>query len=267
MSRPNRRKDEPRNADAPVLVVTGMKREAACVAAEGVLPICSGADVVKLRARLDALMQTEFSCVISFGLAGALDYALRPGDLMIADTVVGGARREIVDREGATFLERRNVTSAPGAPLRRAAHTQLSQMLAEGAATAGCKTVAGALVGVDQPAMDTTAKTHLRETMKAQAVDMESHLAIEFAEKRGLPFAVMRAISDPAARALPPLAANALTPEGDVDIIKVAREVIRAPQQIPGLIFAGLDSGAAFGALRRCGPLLRPLSRLVLADL
>ncbi len=238
-----RRRDAVRiNADAPILVITGMKKEAACVAGDGVVALCSGANVGTLGAMLDKLAGSEFSCVISFGLAGALDYSLRPGDVMVADTVIAGAARYMTN-------------------------PQLSDVLMEGAATAGCKAAPGAVVGVDSPAMDVAAKTQLRETSKAGAVDMESHLAAAFAQKRKLPFAVLRAISDPAARALPPLAANALTPQGDVDIMKVLRELIRAPDQLGGLILAGIDSRAAFSSLRRCGPLLRPLARLVLADL
>lgn len=229
-------------APGPILVVTGMKREAACVAGEGVLAICSGANVLKLRDDLDQLQEKRFAAVISFGLAGALDYSLRPGDVMVADTVVSGDDRHET-------------------------HGRLSEALAEGAAARGCKTVSGAIVGVDQPAMNRDAKTRLRESANAAAVDMESHLAAEFARDRRIPFAVVRAISDPAARALPPLAARALTPSGDVDGKIVARELIRAPHQIGGLVLAGLDSRAAFGSLGRCGPLLGPLLRLVLADL
>jgi hopanoid-associated phosphorylase len=229
-------------AQRPVLVVTGMKREAACVAGEGVVVLCSGANVVKLRADLDQLQETRFAAVVSFGLAGALDHALRPGDLVIADTVVSGDDRHET-------------------------HGRLSDALTEGAAAKGCKVLPGAIVGVDQPAMDRHAKIRLRDSANAAAVDMESHLAAGFARDRDIPFAVMRAISDPAHRALPPLAAMALTPDGDVDGKIVARELIRAPQQIGGLILAGLDSRAAFGSLGRCGPLLGPLLRLVLADL
>ncbi len=229
-------------APPPVLVLTGMKREAACVAGEGVVAICSGASVLRLRAELDRLQERRFSAIVSFGLAGGLDHALRPGDLVIADTVVSGDDRHKT-------------------------HGRLSDALAEGAAARGCRTIPGAIVGVDQPAMDRHAKTRLRERARAAAVDMESHLAAEFARERRIPFAVVRAISDPAARGLPPLAAKALTPEGDVCGKTVARELIRAPHQIGGLVLAGLDSRAAFGSLSRCGPLLGPLLRLVLADL
>ncbi|MCX7900523.1 MAG: hypothetical protein N2444_10685, partial [Methylocystis sp.] len=200
------------------------------------------ATLAQIRAALEKLGETEFSCVVSFGLAGALDYSLRPGDVVVADTIVDGATRY---RTQPLFAD----------------------LLAEGAATAGCKTGPGAIVGVDAPAMDVDAKRRLRETAQACAVDMESHVAAAFAEMHKFPFAVLRAVSDPAARALPPLAASALTDEGDVDLVKVARELIRAPRQIGGLILAGVESQAAFRSLRRCGPLIRPLARLALSEL
>ena len=229
-------------APGPVLVVTGMKREAACAMGEGVVVLCSGASVARLRVELDRLHGRRFSAIVSFGLAGGLDYALRPGDIVVADAVVSsGARHET--------------------------HGRLSGALTEAVAAAGCSAVAGAIVGVDEPAMDTMSKAWLRESSRAHAVDMESHLAAEYARDWKIPFVALRAISDPASRALPPLAAKALTPEGDVDGKIVARELLRAPRQIGELILAGLDSRAAFGSLGRCGPLLGPLARLMLADL
>lgn len=236
-----RKLSEPRIL-APILVVVGMKREAACAAGEGVETICSGADVARLSAALDELRERDFSAVISFGLAGGLHHRLRPGHVVVADEIVGG-------------------------DARRKTHARLSETLIEGVAAAGCKVEPGAIVGVDRPAMDAPAKAALRESAQAVAVDMESHLAEEFARRRKLPFVALRAISDPAARALPPLAAKALTPEGDIDAAGVAREIMREPHQLRGMIRAGLDSRAAFASLSRCGPLLGPLLRLVLADL
>ncbi|WP_363346554.1 phosphorylase [Methylocystis echinoides] len=239
----SRRREAARvSAPGPILVLTGMKREAACVAGEGVVAICSGANVPRLRTELHRLKERRFSAVVSFGLAGGLDHSLRRGDVVIADAVISGHERHET-------------------------HGRLSDAIAEGAAARGCRTIPGAVVGVDQPAMDRHAKKRLREQAQAAAVDMESHLAAEFARERRLPFAVVRAISDPAVRGLPPLAARALTPTGDVCKKTVARELIRAPRQIGGLVMAGLDSRAAFVSLGRCGPLLGPLLRLVLADL
>jgi hopanoid-associated phosphorylase len=237
-----RRKTAELSAVAPILVVVGMKREAACAAGEGVKTLCSGANVARLRQRLDALGEADFSAVVSFGLAGGLDYALRPGHVVVADAIVSG-------------------------DARRVTHSRLSSALMKGAAAAGCKVSPGAIIGVDEPAMDRAAKAALREGAQAVAVDMESHLAEEFARRRHIPFVALRAISDPASRALPPLVANALTPEGDIHALGVARELIRGPRQLGGMIRAGLDSRAAFVSLSRCGPLLGPLLRLMLAEL
>lgn len=237
-----RRRTADLSAVAPVLVIVGMKREAACAAGEGVTTLCSGANVARLRHQLDTLGENHFSAVVSFGLAGGLDYALRPGHVVVADAVVAGEAR-------------------------RDTHSRLSSVLMKGAAAAGCKVSPGAIVGVDAPAMHPAAKATLRESAQAVAVDMESHVAEEFACRRELPFVALRAISDPAARALPPLVAKALTPDGDIHALGVARELMRGPHQLGGMIRAGLDSRAAFVSLGRCGPLLGPLLRLMLADL
>lgn len=237
-----RRKTAELSALAPILVIVGMKREAVCAAGDGVTTLCSGANVGRLRQALDALGGTDFSAVVSFGLAGGLDFALRPGHVVVADAIVGG-------------------------DVRRDTHSRLSSVLMKGAAAAGCKVAPGTIIGVDQPAMHPAAKAALREGAQAVAVDMESHLAEAFARRRDIPFVALRAISDPAARALPPLVAKALTPEGDIHALGVARELIRGPHQLGGMIRAGLDSRAAFVSLSRCGPLLGPLLRLVLADL
>jgi hopanoid-associated phosphorylase len=229
-------------AAAPILVLTGLAREAVCVTGDGTTVLCSGADVAVLRAALARMQGVRFSCVVSFGLAGGLDHALRPGDALIGVEAVAGATRTATDE-------------------------RLSAVLAEGLASAGVKTSRGAVAGVDQPVMTVRAKAALRDATQAAAVDMESHIAAQYAAARGLPLAILRVVGDPASRALPPLAASAVRPDGGVDISRVLRELIREPAQIGDLIRAGLDARAAFSTLGRCGPLLGPLLRLVLADL
>jgi len=223
----------------PVLVVTGLAREAAALSAD-VVPLVSGADADALRRALTDNAKAPFSAVVSFGLAGGLDPSLSSGTMIVGSGVVAESER---------------FECAPA----------LVEVLVEGFSGAGARTRHGLVAGVEAPVMTAAAKAQLFRETGALAVDMESHLAAAFAKQRGLPFAVARVISDPARRALPPLAAKAVRPDGSIDVGLVLGEIAHEPRQLAGLITAGLDSGAAFGALRRCGPLLAPLLRLALS--
>jgi adenosylhomocysteine nucleosidase len=230
----------PVDASAPILVITGLAREAACLSGDGLEPLLSGADPTRLRAALQSRETAPYAFIVSFGLAGGLDPELSPGDFVLPETVVAGPARV--------------QTHARSLPLLREA--------LDGAAVFG-----GALAGADAPIMTLRDKASLRAATGAAAVDMESHIAGEFAARRGLPFLVMRVVSDPATRALPPLAAKAVTPEGGVDLGLVMRELARQPGQLADLVRAGADAGKAFASLRRGGPLIGPLLRLVLSGL
>ncbi len=236
------KKPAPRNSSAPILVVTGLSREAACLGGDGVTPLCSGADVGLLRAALLERAEAEFSAVVSFGLAGGLDPAPRPGDAVVGTMAVSGGERFET-------------------------HPALRKVLLDGFFGAGLKALEGAVAGVDAPVLTVAGKAALRAQSGAVAVDMESHIAGAFARRRGLPFAIVRAIGDPAARALPPLATRAIRPDGGVDVAGVLRQLAREPAQLGDLIRAGLDARAAFATLSRCGGLIGPLFRLVLAGL
>src|SRR5215210_1727467 len=80
----------------PILAVTGLAREARLAAGPGIVTISTGADPVRLRAMLDARMQPGCRAAISIGIAGRLDPALMPGDVVIATGVVTGTQRHSV---------------------------------------------------------------------------------------------------------------------------------------------------------------------------
>lgn len=235
-----------RAAQAPILVVTGLTQEANCLHGDGVATLCSGADAQALRTALAARNDAEYSAVISFGLAGGLDPELEPGDPVVATRAVSAFEPSESDARSRSALR---------------------QVLVAGFSGAGISARHGAVAGVDAPVLTVAGKSALRASSGAIAVDMESHLADEFARRRGLPFAIVRVVGDPAARALPALATKAVKPSGGVDVPFVMRELARQPAQLADLVRAGLDARAAFATLRRCGGLLSPLLGLALAEL
>ncbi|MFM8858809.1 MAG: phosphorylase [Methylocystis sp.] len=239
-----RRRDRDQDAQrkAPLLFITGMQREAACCESDGVVIICSGANVQYLRQQLAEIQNQKFSFVLSVGLAGGLDPSLRPGDILIANA--------IAENDTLSPTDRRFV-----------------QALTEGINACGDSVVNGAIYGSDSVVMSVEEKARLYAKTQAMAVDMESHIAADFARPRQLPFVALRVISDPAHRALPPLALKAITPQGDVDLKAIALGLLQAPGQIIELARAGIDSQAAFKRLSGCRTLLGPLLRLMLADL
>ena len=156
------KKQASRHASAPILVVTGLSREAACLGGgAGVMPLCSGANVRLLHAALLDLAEVEFSAVVSFGLAGGLDPALRPGDVAVGTTATS---------DGEHF----------------GAHPALRKVLLNGFSGAGVAAREGAVAGVDAAVLTVAGKTALRGRSGGVAVDMELHLAGAFARRARL---------------------------------------------------------------------------------
>ncbi|MFT4096296.1 MAG: phosphorylase [Rhodoblastus sp.] len=212
----------------PLLIVVGLKREARLVDGRDRTIVCSGGDVSLLERRLARMDPAQLAGVVSFGLAGGLDQALSPGDLLLARSVAGPA--------GALATD-----------------AALTSALAAALAGGGLRASEAIFAGVDAVVLSTDAKAALRGATGAAAVDMESHVAARYAAAVALPFAALRAVSDPSGRALPALAARALTPDGGVDYLKVIGGLVRAPRDLGALLAAGRDSAAAFAALARAG--------------
>lgn len=243
-----------------LLVVTGLQREAEIAAGDGVMTLCSGGNPALLRERLSAVFSARareggapeqmdripacagtsgenIQAILSFGLAGGLAPGLRAGDVVIASQILSGEERYRADAKWHQAMI---------------------------AAFNGTLSIhRGAFAGHDAVLTNSADKAALHAATSALAVDMESHIAAEYAQRHGLPFAAIRAISDPAHRSLPELASDALRPDGSVDLMKVISGVLRQPAQIPALIAAGSDSNKAFASLRRSRSLLGPLFGLV----
>jgi hopanoid-associated phosphorylase len=219
-----------------LLVVTGLPREARIAAGPGMAVICAASNPEQLRLQLGRLDPARVRGIVSFGVAGGLDPALRSGDVVVATEIAIAA-------EGK-------------ATARWATASMLSETLVAQFDLGGRKITQGIIAGAEDVVLHPRDKAALRDSTGATAVDMESHIAAAYAAAIGLPFAALRVISDPASRALPELALNALKPNGDVDTWKVLRGIARKPSVLPQLMRTARDFNQAIASLRRCRSLL-----------
>jgi len=226
----------------PVLIVTGLVQEARIAAGPGMTVICSSSDPQQLRALLTVFDPTTIRGVISFGVAGGLDPTLKSGDVVVATEVMAGDARWLA---GLAFNEDVIASVALG----------------------GRRIVRGRLAGAEQVLAASHVKAALHSETGAAAVDMESHIAAAYAAEAGLPFAALRVISDPAGRALPQLAMSAIKPNGDIDLHKVLRGIVRNPLMLLDLVSTGIDFNRALRSLRGCRGFLLGGEGLVTADL
>jgi adenosylhomocysteine nucleosidase len=190
-------------------VVVGMASEARIARRLG-WPVAIGRDAA------ENLLHEGARALVSLGVAGGLDPALRPGTLIIADAVIVGSERHVTDSE-------------------------LSRRL--GGATGHI------VLGIDTIVSTVAEKQRLHRTTRAAAVDLESGAVARLAVRHGLPFAVLRVICDPAARALPPAALAALDPRGAIAIRQVLASIVVRPGQLPALLALAFDAAMARRAL------------------
>ena len=155
--------------------------------------------------------------LLSFGLAGGLDPALRAGDIVVAQSVLEGDRLTLTDP---------HLSARFGVP-------------------------AGTLLAGSAVAAEAGEKQRLFEQTGALAIDLESGAVARVAARHGLPFAVLRAICDPAGRTLPPAALVALDQTGAIGFLRVLAALARHPRQVPALIALARDAAAARAALQR----------------
>ena len=208
-----------------ILAVVGMQSEAALLP-RGMRAVVTGGDP-KRAAALLAADTGEVTGVLSFGIAGGLDPALEPGDLVVATRVRGPG-------------------GAWGADLQWAAALA-------GATGARLGTVAGAARVVGDPA----AKRNLHAaTGGALSVDLESEAAAAFAAARGLPFAALRAVADTAAETVPRSAAEGLTADGRPAAGRVALSLLRRPKELPAVLQVAKRTRLALAALERAAKAL-----------
>ena len=204
---------------APLGFVVGLAAEARIARRLGLVAIGGGMPA-GAEAAAEWLVAQGVRGLVSFGLAGGLDPALRPGDIMVPAMVR-------VDRTDFATTDLAGPTS-------------------------------GRLLAGTAIAATAAAKQTLYTTTGAAAIDLESGAVALVAQRHNLPFAVLRAICDPAERDLPPAALAALDATGAIGVWRILLSLARRPAQLPGLVTLARDAAIARRALLRAADQIRP---------
>jgi hopanoid-associated phosphorylase len=203
-------------------IVTGMASEARIFGADA-LSISAGGDAAATRAGIGKLLARGADRLVSFGIAGALDPSLKPGDLIIGSAVrTQDGERQPVDQKWLVQLS----TQLGGARI---------------ADVVGSTTIAATAV---QKAM-------LHRDTGAACVDQESHWVADAAHAHHLPFIVVRAIADRAGDDLPRAVLVGLDANGNPRTGAVMGALLRNPTQLPGLIRVAFQTQKALKSLLR----------------
>ncbi|PIW27433.1 MAG: hypothetical protein COW30_10715 [Rhodospirillales bacterium CG15_BIG_FIL_POST_REV_8_21_14_020_66_15] len=222
---------------ARVGIITGVLREAAC------LNGLSGGDSLDIRTagadprRAGELAAEMFAqgakAVLSFGLCGGLDPALKAGDLIVPTRIISGEGRGLTcDPDWTGRLE-----------------DALDDLIARRGVV-----IAHSAVIVAGPRR----KAVLRANTGADAVDMESYAVGQAARRAGRPFAVIRAVSDTAETRLPEWTDQIVSSSGGTDGARLLRNLATHPGDLGKLLALGRGSTRALKVLRRVAGRLGP---------
>jgi adenosylhomocysteine nucleosidase len=172
-----------------------------------------------------ALIEAGARALVSWGIAGGLDPAARPGDLVLPAAVLGIGNT----RYEADELWRARLTETLGRRVR--VHS-------------------GTMIQVDQPLCDEAAKRAAFESSGACAVDMESAAIAARANRAKLPFLVVRGVSDAVETPIPTGALIGVDAEGNPRTAAVLGWLMRHPGQLPDMLNVRRTYRAAVATLR-----------------
>ena len=177
---------------------------------DGALLAVSGIGRLSAEAAARALVGAGASSLMTFGMAGGLDPALKAGSVVLPC--------EMISADGRRFAASRAWRE------RVAAEISSLRAVTEGNLLTSAQ-------AIDTPAE----KAETFRRTGAAAVDMESAAVAEIALHFNLPFIAVRVIVDTAADTLPRSVVNA-SREGQVQISRLIAGLILAPGDIPALI-------------------------------
>jgi nucleoside phosphorylase len=260
-----------------VLVVTGLAFEA------DIARHCTGVEVLfgvgqaVLRGDLHTALADaaqRAAGIVSFGTAGALDPALKPGDWLLAETVWDGSHDEPRGKQADEADEDDEDDEAHEVgelhDARRDPNTPPYQRYPRYPRYAGDRrwlaTLAECLPGAHRvdlfaatdPVASAADKARLFAESGAAAVDMESGHLARLAKQYRIPFVACRVVIDRATHSLPDAALAGMRDDGQTAITPVLRSLARDPRQLGSLLRLAGDAWQARRAMQALGKRLPP---------
>jgi adenosylhomocysteine nucleosidase len=215
-------------------IITAMRVEARCITSlrlpfnerislgeSAAIWLC-GMGEKAAREAAEGLRKSGADALMSFGFAGALDSSLRPGHLILPESIHAGHLLQ-VDLSWRDSLRQR-----------------LPDHL---------NVIGGVLAASGKMLTSGIAKRELAQATGACAVDMESGAVAEAAAYAGLPFLAIRAISDPVDFSPPPVLLDAVRPDGSADLARLLPLLVRRSLAVGTLFRLARGSRAACAAL------------------
>jgi adenosylhomocysteine nucleosidase len=199
--------------------------------------VYSGAGANNAQSASELLIAQGATRLISWGCAAALSETLKPGDLVLADT--------LIDTEGA------RIDIAPDW------HDFAKNLL-----STSLKIHTGSLAESNCIVANSQDKKQLHDQTGAAALDMETIAIAKVAGQHKLPFLAIRAIADPVGMDLPKAINHSFNDEGDIMLGKLLLFIALHPAELPGLIKLGMHFHAAKNTLKSVAKQLDHLTAL-----
>lgn len=187
--------------------VTGINSEAKILESSNAIVFCSNMMPRNVVSGTKKLISQGADLIISFGLAGALDPGLKSGSIIISTQVLTPSYKKISCNPSLGIKIFNLKKSKSGVYFRP-------------------------IVGSNYPITSATEKKKIFKNSKAAAVDMETHIAAQIAQKQRVPFLAIRSICDTANQNLPDFVATIIKNQKKLNILQVLRLIVSRPSEL-----------------------------------
>ena len=216
--------------------------------------ILSGMGRDRAKRAAQTLVEENVDCLVSFGTAGALSPALRPGDLVLPQEIVFVGKSEMAglinqDTDGQEVSGKRSIAVAadtadsglqeeqgPDETRKYVVTADLPAQARQRLSRQNIPVHTGPLACTDEAVSSSAGKRRLFEQTGAIAVDMESAGVLETAQENGLQGYAARVIVDPADLALPEIVLRRVDDYGRLNGLALGLRLVTSPGQIPDIV-------------------------------